>query len=382
MLTRRNFARRCAWAAAALPAWTEAALAQRALPSEGWSANTIWLNANENPDGPPRSAVEAMTRVAPESWRYHYPEFRDIYTRIAASEQIGPEQVLVGAGSTEVLNLAVMAFTAPLGEAGSANSGDRSLIIAEPTFEVPGGMARAFGRRAIRVPLTDGWSADVKRMAEEADKAGGGLIYICNPNNPTSSLTPKQDIEWLVANLPRNTVLVIDEAYIHFLDGYEGQSAMAYIRQGKDVVVMRTFSKIYGMAGLRVGFACAKPDLIRQMQRYRNNVISIVSARAALAALAEAGTLIPQRRARLIRVRTGLCAWLKKQGLRYIEPHANFLMIETGRDARELGSALLRKDVAVGRPFPPLDNKMLRVSIGTERDMVRFKEAFLAVYSR
>ncbi len=346
----------------------EAILAQRALPGHNWSPNTVWLNANENPDGPPAGAIEAMRRVAPDTWRYHFPEFREFDRTVARSEQLSPDQIVVGAGSTEVLNLAVMLFT----------SASRPLIAADPTFEVPGDVAAALGHPVIRVPLTSTYAADVKRMAAEAARAGGGLIYISNPNNPTSSMTAHEDLAWLVSNLPRNTIALIDEAYLHFVDGYEAQSALRWVREGKDVIVARTFSKIYGMAALRVGFACGKPDLVGQMRPYRGSAISILSARAVEAALADGAKLIAERRSRLARIRGELCDWLDKRKLRYIKPYANFVMIEVGPNLRQIGAAMARRDIAVGRPFPPLDT-MMRVTIGTERDMARFREAFAAV---
>jgi histidinol-phosphate aminotransferase len=365
MLTRRDFARRLA----AVPVLTEAALAQRALIGEKWSPETVWLNANENPDGPCRAAIEAMNQVVPASWRYHYPELREFNAAVARSEGLEPGQVIVGAGSTEVLNVIVAAFTSPT----------RPLISPVPTFEVPAEYARALGHKHVTVPLTTNYAPDLKRLAQEAERAGGGLIYLCNPNNPTSLFIPKAEVAWLVENLPKDTFLVVDEAYLHFVEDYEKQSALPWVREGRNVIVTRTFSKIYGMAGLRVGFGCARPELMERLRPFRNNAISIVGARAALAALREASTMVTQRRANLIRVRGNLCQWLRNRGLRYIEPSANFIMIDTGVDARTLGLDLLRKDVAVGRPFPPLD-KMLRVTIGAEQEMEKFKRAFAEVY--
>jgi histidinol-phosphate aminotransferase len=370
MMTRRTFGRRLALAGIAAQAWTEAGLAQRALSGANWSPKTVWLNANENPEGPCRAAVKAMGRVAPESWRYHYPEFRDFYQAIAGSERLEPGQVIVGAGSTEVLNVVVAAFTSPT----------RPLVTPVPTFEAPAEFARALGHKIVTVPLSDSYGFDVKRLAEEAQRAGAGLIYLCNPNNPTSLLTPKDDVAWLAANLPSDTVLLVDEAYLHFVPDYEQHSALAYVRERRNVVVSRTFSKIYGMAGLRIGFACAKPELIAPLRPFRNNAISVVGLRAALAAVAEGPKLIRERQAKLARTRAAFCEWLRGRNLRYIEPSANFVMIETGADARELGMAMLRKEVAVGRPFPPLNN-LLRVTIGTERDMAKFRKAFLEVHS-
>ncbi len=368
MTSRRLFAAQLAAMGAGIAASPEVILAQRALSLQNWSSDTVWLNANENPEGPPPAALEAMQRIALQTWRYHFPAFRDFYANVARSEQLAPEQIVVGAGSTEVLNLAVLIFTSP----------SRPLITADPTFEAPAEIASALGRPCIPVPLTPAYAADVKRMVEEAERAGGGLIYLCNPNNPTSSMTPREDLAWMVANLPRNTVALIDEAYLHFVDSYESESALRWVREDREVIVTRTFSKIYGMAGLRVGFACGRPDLVGRLRPFRNSVISILSARAVEAALAGAPKTIAQRRARLTRIRGELCEWLDKRKLRYIKPYANFIMIEVGPNVRQIAAALARKDIAVGRPFPPL-NTMMRVTIGAERDMARFQEAFAEV---
>lgn len=366
MITRRGFAQTVA--AITAGGWSERALAQRALVRGELARDMVWLNANENPDGPGPKAIEAMREVLPHSWRYHYQEFGDFYAAVARSEGLDREQVLVGAGSSEILHAAIDVFTAP----------DRPLITMWPTFEAPEGITRALGRPVVRVPLTERYAADVKRMAAEASKSGGGLIYLCNPNNPTGAITPKTDVEWLIANLPANTVVLIDEAYIHFGDSPDLATALPYVRHGKDVIVARTFSKIYGMAGLRVGFGCAKPEFIRRMEPFRDNVISIVSARAARAALEEASTLVPERRARVARLRDELCAWLRQHGFGFIESQANFVMIDVGRDVRDVLPAMYRKGVAPGRPFPPLDH-MLRVSIGTAGEMEKFREVLLQV---
>ncbi|MCS6953647.1 MAG: aminotransferase class I/II-fold pyridoxal phosphate-dependent enzyme [Bryobacterales bacterium] len=366
-MTRRGFARALA-ALAAPGGWSERALAQRALAGVDLAPDMIWLNANENPEGPSRRALEAMREVLPHAWRYHFQEFGDFCAAVARSEGLDREQVLVGAGSSEILHAAIDAFTAP----------DRPLITMWPTFEAPEGITRALGRPVIRVPLTEGYAADVKALVAAAENSRGGLIYLCNPNNPTGAYTPKSELDWLAANLPVNTVLLVDEAYIHFAEAADLATAIAYVEQGKDVVVARTFSKIYGLAGLRVGFGCAKPELIRRMEPFRDNVISIVGARAARAALEEASTLVPERRARTALLRDELYVWLERHGFGFIASQANFVMIDVGRDVRELLPAMYRRGVAPGRHFPPLDH-MLRVTIGTAAEMAKFREVLLEV---
>jgi histidinol-phosphate aminotransferase len=369
MITRRGFAARIGAAVAAGRMLPEMAYAQRAMIQGDLPKDMVWLNANENPLGPPQSSLAAMADVLSASGRYHYQEVRDFYAALARSEDLQPENILAGCGSSEMLHAAVEAFTAP----------DRPLIVMHPTYEGPPEVARAMHRQVIQVPLLPDYSADVRKIAEAADKMHAGLIYMCNPNNPTASITPKAEVAWLVANLPPDTVLLIDEAYIHFGESKELETALPYVRQAKNVVVARTFSKIYGMAGVRAGFVCARPESIERMRPFRNNVLSIIAIRAVLAALAESRTLVPERRATNARIRSELCAWLRERKLPYIDTQANFMMIDVGRNAREFIAKMPPMGVAVGRPFPPLDN-MLRVTIGTDPEMQKFRDVFLRVY--
>jgi histidinol-phosphate aminotransferase len=369
MITRRGFAARVGAAMAAGRMLPEMAYAQRAVIQGNLPKDMVWLNANENPLGPPKSSLAAMADVLPASGRYHYQETRELYAALARSEDLQPENILVGSGSSEMLHAAVDAFTAP----------DRPLIVMHPTYEGPPEMARAMHRQVVQVPLRPDYSADVRKIAEAANKMHGGLIYMCNPNNPTASITPKADVAWLVDNLPSDTVLLVDEAYIHFGESKDLETALPYVRQAKNVLVARTFSKIYGMAGVRAGFVCAPPALTERMRPFRNNVLSIMAIRAVLAALPESQTMIPERRAINTRVRGELCAWLRERKLPYIEPHANFMMIDAGRNSREFSTRMPPMGVAVGRPFPPLDN-MLRVTIGTDAEMQKFRDVFWRVY--
>jgi histidinol-phosphate aminotransferase len=370
MITRRELAGRIGIAAAAARLLPEMAYAQRAAVKGGaMPADTVWLNANENPAGPPAVALAAMQKVLPASGRYHYQEFGEIYAAIAKSEDLKPEQVVAGCGSSEVLHTAVDAFTSPT----------KPLISVTPAYEYPIELARAFGRPVVLTKLREDYTADVKQLAAEADKAKGGLIYLCNPNNPTSAMVKAGDVDWLVANLPANTILLVDEAYIHFGEHPELKSALTYVQQGKNVIVTRTFSKIYGMAGLRVGFASARPDIIGRMAPLAINVINIVSARGVVAALGDKDNIVRERRAALGKTRRELCGWLRDRGVNFIEPHANFIMIDCGRTAREFIAAMPKLGVAPGRPFPPLDH-MLRVTIGTDAEMAKFRDVFWKVY--
>ncbi len=362
MFSRRAFA---GMIAAGL---TEAAFAQRAKLSGVAPADTVWINGNEFPDGPPQAAIDAMAQVIGSSNRYHYQEFPDFYAKLAASEGLTADQILVGAGSSEPLHAAVEAFTSPT----------IPLIYPVPTYEAAPELTKYKGHAVIETPLNSKMQPDVHRLAAEADKAGGGLIYIVNPNNPTSTITTSDDMAWLVANLPKNTNILVDEAYLHYATSPEASSSFRFVKEGKNVIVTRTFSKIYGMAGLRVGYIAGRPDQIERMAPYRNNVISIVSVRAVSAALDLGPKMLEERKAKIVHTRNELCAWMTENKLKFIPPQANFVMIETGRDAKKMQAALLAKGVAIGRAFPPL-NTMIRVTIGTDVEMAKFRRVFSEV---
>lgn len=372
MLTRRRLMRDVGLFAVAARVASEPLLAPKAEAMAGKDVRPpqeiIWLDSNENPAGPPPSAIKAMAEAAAASARYHFDEFPAFTEAIARSESVKPEQVLFGVGSTEVIDAAICAFT----------SASTPLISACSTYDIVIDLAHSLGKKVVQVHLTDNWAYDVRRLAGEASKTGG-LIYICNPNNPTSSITPTKDIDWLATNLPPNTVLLVDEAYIHFAQSGEIESAMNHVRENRNVIVTRTFSKIYGMAGARAGFGCAPPELVNALNPFMDKVIPVMALRGAMAALAEQDTLVPKRRAELGKIRGEFCDWLREKNIRYIEPHANFVMVDIKRDVKMFGKQMLQAGVAVGRPFPPLTG-MLRVTIGTDAEMRKFRDVFSKIY--
>jgi histidinol-phosphate aminotransferase len=361
MMSRRRFG------ALSLAA-PEIAFAQHAAVQGAVPADTVWLNANENPEGPPAEAKEAISRAIGEAGRYNHRAFPALHEALAHLAGVKTEQVMPGAGSTEVLHCALDAFT----------SASKPLITAWPTWEMARDVVEAAGRRVIKVPLSKQWSADVERMAHEAKQAGGGVIHLGNPNNPTSSVTPKSESRWLAEHLPPSTVLLVDEAYIQFANPAEVETAVAYVREGRSVIATRTFSKLYGMAGVRVGYGCGPAELLKQMQPFRNNVISILGARAAMAAAQLGEEFVRARRAARNRIRAELCGWLERKGFRFIPPQANFVLIDIQRSMQEIIPRMLAEGVAVGRRFDSLDTWM-RVAIGAEMEMEKFRMAFQKV---
>jgi histidinol-phosphate aminotransferase len=363
-LTRRNLA---FLASAASPAL----FSQHAAVTGVAPPGTVWLNANENPDGPPPAFRDSVARAAAEASRYNHRIFPGVVESVAKFHGLKPDQVMLGAGSTEVLHCAVAAFT----------SSTKPLITVWPTWEMTRDVVEALGRPVVKVPLTAAWSADVERMQQAAKKAGGGVIHLGNPNNPTSSITAKKDLRWLAANLPANTVLLVDEAYAEFADSAEFESAIPYLGEGRPVVVTRTFSKIYGMAGVRAGYGCGPAELLKPMQPFRNNVISTFAARGITAALESGGAYVAAQRAKRIAIRAGVCEWLDRKGFRYVPPHANFVLADIRRSVAETIPRMLERGVAVGRRFDTLDTWM-RFAIGNQPEMDKFQAAFEQVVAR
>jgi histidinol-phosphate aminotransferase len=257
--SRRNFLQFSAGAAAAatlgLRIVTEPLLARAAAPSplphSPMPDDAVLIDANENPLGRCQAAREALAAIVPQGGRYSFWMSMDLEKAFADSVSLKPEYVKVYPGSSEPLQFSVLAFTCPT----------RSYVTADPGYEVDMTDAKASGARVVKTALTKTFAHDVKAMLAATPDAG--LFYICTPNNPTGTLTSHSDIEYLLENKPNGAILLIDEAYLHFAD--LKATAIDLVKTDKDIVVLRTFSKIYGMAGLRCGFAIARPDLLEKI---------------------------------------------------------------------------------------------------------------------
>jgi histidinol-phosphate aminotransferase len=266
------------------------------------------------------------------------------------------------AGSSAPLHQAVLAFTGPT----------KPFVTADPGYEAGERAARFIGAKVISVPLTKSYAHDVKAMAAASPDAG--LIYICNPNNPTGTLTPREDIEWLVENKPKGSILLLDEAYIHIAGAQPGSD---FVAKDKDVIILRTFSKIYGMAGLRAGAAFGRPDLLQKIQPYSAGALPVTGMVAATASL-KSKTLVPERRKIIGDVRTDVLAFLDKHKFKYVPSVSNKFMVDVGKPGGQVIEALRKEKIYVGRVWPSWPNHV-RVSVGTQDEMDKFKTAFLKV---
>jgi len=363
-LTRRAWGKRAAAffaAGAAAPVVTEYALAQDAKSFAAIPEDAVRLNANENPMGPCPAAIEAVRAMAAKGGRYHFGLAEKFVAAIAEAEGIDPTFVMPFAGSSDPLHRSVLAFTAP----------HRPLVHADPGFEGPGFAARVVGAKSIPVPLTKDYAHDAAAML--AADPNPGVIYVCNPNNPTGTVTKKAEVDRIVAEKPKGCVVVVDEAYIHF--SKSAVSAKDHVAAGKDVIVLRTFSKLYGLAGLRAGFALARPDLLEKLKGLSGiGILPVTGVAAALASLADK-TLVPTRKQALADVRDDLFAWLDKQGYRYIPSEANMVMIDGRRPGPAVVAGVMKHNVAIGRSWPAMPNHV-RVTIGLKDEMAKFKTAF------
>ena len=364
---RRSFLMTAALAAAA-PIVSEGTLAQAATRKSALGfalpADAVIINANENPLGPCKAACEAIAATAPLGGRYDRYDDMDKFTKtFAAQHGLKEENILVYAGSSEPLHYTVLAYTSP----------ERALVTADPSYESAVVAAQVSGAPIHRVPLTPAVAHDVKAMVAADPKAG--VLYICNPNNPTGTITPRADILWALENKPAGSILLVDEAYIHLSDE---QDVLDQVAAGKDLIVLRTFSKIYGMAGIRCGVALGRPDLLAKLQNYGQNPMPVTALVAANASLADPD-LVPTRKKIIGDIRRETIAWLKASGYKVIgDPQSNCFMIDTGRAGHGVIDAMRAKNVYIGRIWPVWPNAV-RVSVGSPDDMAKFRTAFKKV---
>jgi histidinol-phosphate aminotransferase len=327
--------------------------------------NAVMINANENPLGPCPASLDAITAIAKTGGRYDATGCQDELTTLLAAEYGVPaDHVWIYAGSSEPLQYASMAFTSPT----------NPFIAADPTYESGWGAAAGNGAKVIKLPLTPTYAHDVKAMVAADPKAG--LLYICNPNNPTGTLTPKEDILWALNNKPAGSVLMVDEAYIHIAGN---PSVIDQVAAGKDIIVLRTFSKIYGMAGIRCGVAIGRPDLLMKMMVYGMNPLPVTGVAAACAALKQPD-LVPTRRKIIADTRNSTFQWLDAKGYKYIPAVSNCFMIDTGRPGRQVMVAMQKENVYIGRTWPIWPNHV-RITVGTPQEMATFQTAFEKVMS-
>ena len=366
-LIDRGYSRRQMGKVAALLSASAAALRvtgamaqQAAKPVEG----AVRIGANECWTGPFPVAAEAAFKLVREGNRYEPDdEHAKLFAAVATVEGIPAEHITAWPGSSDPLSRVAVAYASPT----------RGIVTGNPAYEAIWRTGDWLGAKVTKVPLTKDYAHDVKAML--AADPNAGVYYICSPNNPTGTMTPLADIQWLADNKPKDAILVVDEAYIHWFDG-PNAAKLAATRD--DVLILRTFSKLFGMAGMRLGLTFASPAIMQKMMRYDGGQVTAMLPMTAVAcgtvSVAQAD-LIKARRAEMVANREMAIAHLKKKGIKVIPgSQANMFMVDWGKPAKDMQAAILAQKVQIGRNWPIWPN-VSRVSVGSAEEMKAFCDA-------
>jgi histidinol-phosphate aminotransferase len=327
------------------------------------------LHFNENPYGPPESVLKAMTQAFKYANRYGYPD-GGIVQEIAKHHGVKPENVLLGAGSGEILDVVGTAFAT-----------DKKVVGVEPSYGFVYSHVASVKGGAITLPLTSDYRQDIGALIAATKKhyREVGFVYLCNPNNPTGRIVTKQEIKQLLDGLPEDMPVLIDEAYHHFVEDPNYATSVPYVLEGRPVIVTRTFSKIAALAGMRLGYAITTPEIIRKMSPFVSDSVSAVVKWGGVAALKDTAAQAQVKKVTLD-LRKQTTSELERMGYAVIPSEANFFMVGLRRPVRPVIAEFEKRGVLVGRPFPPL-TEHLRVSIGTADEMKRFTTAFREIMS-
>jgi histidinol-phosphate aminotransferase len=344
-----------------------AALLERAPgwgPGKTLPDGSVKLSSNENPLGLAPAARQAVIDAIPNANRYPGDFRPPLMNALVEHLGVDADNIVLGAGSTEVLQMAVQAYQGP----------NVPLVIAEPTFEDVPRYQRPFAYNLMAIPLAPDLSHDLSRMRDAAERARRpSIVYICNPNNPTGTLTPSDEVDAWIADAPESTMFLVDEAYFEYADDPSYGSALKWIESHPNVIVARTFSKIYGMAGMRLGYGVAHPDTTARLREFvMASNPNVLAAAAGVASMADAGL-----RARSVSVNEQAKAiaheTLDELGLEYLPTQTNFIMHRVNGDLSAYIRRMADAGVRVGRPFPPM-LEWNRLSFGLPEEMDRWAD--------
>jgi histidinol-phosphate aminotransferase len=355
-----------AFVGAAAPAFRGLARVTKAEgPRVATAEDPILLYRNENPYGPSEKVLAVLRESAASGNRYPRTEYDTLASKLAALHKVKPEQIVLACGSGEILAMAALAYLKP----------GKKLVQAAPTFPSLGRLAQGAGVEVTSVPLNKRYEHDLGAMLDAA-RTSTGLVYIVNPNNPTGTITPRKDIEAFMAKLPADVTVLMDEAYHHFVaPNAEYESFLDRHYDDPRLIVSRTFSKIYGLAGMRIGYAVASPEMAKRLPaRFPNWSVSVVSARAASAALDDA-EYVRLGIKRNTDDRQEFLNQVNARMLRAIDSQTNFVMVNPMRPPDEVIEHLKKNHILIGPKYPVLD-KYIRVSLGTPEEMQAFWRAW------
>ena len=381
-LTRRGFVQAAAIGAAGAFAhpWIGARGRENAL----WSAleptlhaghsGLIILASNENPVGPGFHVLDAVKAAFGDGGRApgrYSNSGRDLVDAIAKKQGVKPENVVLGCGSTQILRSATHLFTAK----------DKPLVGTIPTYEECAGYAEMMGHPVRPVALDADFKIDLDKFAEASK--GAGLVFYCNPNNPTATYVGARATREYFARVNRespDTTILVDEAYFDYVTDPDHDTHIPIAVENPRIIVARTFSKAYGMAGLRMGYGIGHKDTIKKMADWDGGTgtgsLNVLAVHAALAAIQQDASFIARERARNTAVRDFTMNWFIERGMKPTDSQANFMFVNIGRPAKEFRDRCRKKGIAVARDFPPFEKTHCRLSFGTMEEMKKAVAVF------
>lgn len=328
-------------------------------------AGPIRLGSNENPYGPSESMRKAMTSAFDNGCRYPWGYNASLVNMIARKEGVPEDHIVLTAGSTEGLKVAGLTF-----------GRGQEIISCTPTFLSMMEYAELWGTEINWVPLNKDLDFDLEEI-EKRVSYETGLVFLCNPNNPTGKLLPAKQVVDFCETVSKRTVVFSDEAYYDYITEPNYPSMVELVKKGHDVVVSRTLSKVYGLAGIRMGYLVAKPELAKKLSDRVVANTNIMAIEAGKAALADSDfykfSLQKNEEAKAM-----IIATLDELKLPYLPSHANFVFFKSGKDISELGKTMAEKGFIIGRPFPPL-NDWCRISTGTIEEIALYNKAIKEV---
>lgn len=328
------------------------------------------LANNENNWGIPDSVMKAMEGAWKYAGRYGYPD-PGLNDAIAEYDGVKPENIMVTAGSGEVLDVVGSTFL--------MLTPQKKVLGVEPSYSSVYQHATSIKSEAIKLPLTKDFRQDIDMIVDTAKKRQNeiGFVYICNPNNPTAVIVTKDEIKQLLDGLPAGMPVLIDEAYHHYVNDPRYATSMPYVNEGRPVIVARTFSKIAGMAAMRIGYAVATPEILQKMRPFSTGSVNVLARYGATATLKNRAAMEDVKQ-KTLATREKTIKELKALGYEVIPSEANFFMVGLRREVQPVIQAFREEGVLVGRPFPPM-TQHLRVSVGVPEEMDRFLTAFKKV---
>lgn len=384
-LSRRSFVRAAGIGAAG--AFTSSFIAARGRENDVWSAldgfveplhaaqsEVIIISSNENPMGPGPKVLDAIRAAFGEDGsrpgRYSGSQ-RDLIDALAAKHKVKPENIVLGCGSTQILRSVTHVFTAK----------DKPLVATIPTYEECADYATLMGNKVVGVSLNSEFQPDLDKFADAAK--GAGLVFYCNPSNPSSTYVgakATRDFLAKVNSTSPDTTVLVDEAYFEYVTNPDHETFIPLAVQNPRVIVARTFSKAYGMAGLRLGYAVGHPETIAKLRAWDNatgtSSLNVLAMHAGIAAVQQDDSFIVNERARNTAVRDFTMKWFSDRGMKPADSQANFIFVNIGRPAGQFRSACGAKGVRVARDFPPFQNTHCRIALGTMEEMQKAVQVF------